>query len=137
MAYSDGYTGHLFEEEVLGCCLAAHRGYMRWHEAAETVCKNQPPRKTLTATALEREVARQAKVPARFFTAVRSTFDIAHGCDAFFEFAGTVVTLDLTMNPHKDSGKADVIVHADEVADIPALAGRIARELRSKCARRV
>ena len=31
----DGYTGHLFEEEVLGRCLAICCGYMRWREAVE------------------------------------------------------------------------------------------------------
>jgi hypothetical protein len=130
--YDDGYTGHLYEEEVLGRCQAQHRGYMQWREAADLVRKNQPTRKAPCALSLEREVSRQLGDQAVFYTAVRSTLDVMHGCDGFFEFRGMVVTIDLTMNPHKDCGKADIIVHKDDVDDLPQLAGRIVRELRSK-----
>lgn len=49
MSRSDGYTGHLFEEEVLGTCKASYRGYMSWRDAAELVRKNQPVKKTPVA----------------------------------------------------------------------------------------
>ena len=134
--FTDGYTGQLYEEEVLGCCIAVHRGYMRWAQAIEEVRTHQPRAKTPVAAALEREVRRQAGSEARFYTAVRSTLDVMHGCDAFFEYCGVVVTIDLTINPHKDCGKADVIISRDDVADLAALAGRITREIHTKLRRR-
>lgn len=124
----DGYTGHLFEEEVLGICKASYRGYMSWRDAAELVRKNQPLKKTRVATRLEVEVGRQLGEVVRFFTAVRSVMDVFHGTDGFFEFRGLVVTIDVTMKSDKDSGKADLIVHADDLENLPMLAGRIAHE---------
>lgn len=131
---SDGYTGHLFEEEVFGRCRALPHGYMRWREAAAEVRKNQPPFKTPVAARLEREVRRQVGGEAKFFTAVRSALDVFHGVDGFFQFRGVVVTIDLTCNPDKDEdcGKADLIVCKDDLGDIPALAARIVREMKSK-----
>ena len=134
--FNDGLTGRLFEEVSLGTCRAVHRGYMRWHEAVETVRKNQPPLKAPMAARLEREVRAQIGEAVRFFTAVRSTLDVMHGCDGFFEFHGIVVTIDLTMNHCKDSAKADLLIQREETTDIPVLAGRVAREMRSKLLRR-
>ncbi len=136
MANLDGYTGHLFEEEVLGRCQATHRGYLQWREAAEAVRKSQPRTKTPVAVKLQSEISRQLGGAVQFYTAVRSTLDVMHGCDGFFEFRGVVATVDLTMNPNKDSGKADIIIHQDDVANLSLLAGRIARELQSKLSRR-
>jgi len=135
--YHDGYTGHLFEEEVLGRCRVRHHGYMRWRDAAKLARTSQPARKTPTAVRLEREVSRQLGEAVVFFTAVGSPFDLFHGVDGFFEFCGTVVTIDLTMNPHKDSGKADLIVHRDDLGDLVAIAARVVRELGSRAAGRV
>ena len=134
--FNDGYTGHLYEEEVLGHSSAHHRGYLRWREAVEVVRKNQPRAHTPIAAKLERAVACELRSSVKFFTAVRSTLDVMHGCDGFFEYSGVVVTIDLTLNPHKDSGKADLIIAPDDVANVPALAERIARELRTKLLRR-
>ncbi len=128
----DGYTGHLFEEEVLGICKASCHGYMLWREAADLVRKNQPAKKAPTAIRLEIEVGRQFGEGVRFFTAVRSAMDVFHGVDGFFEFRGVVVTIDVTTNQHKDSGKADVIVYKGDLENLPVLAGRIAREFKSK-----
>lgn len=58
--------------------------------------------------------------------------DVFHGVDGFFEFHGIVVTIDVTTNPNKDSGKADVIVHPDDLENLSTLAGRIAREFITK-----
>lgn len=128
----DGYTGHLFEEEMLGTCKAPYRGYMSWRDAAEMVRKNQPTKKTETVTNLEKEVGKQLGEVVKFYTAVRSSMDMFHGTDGFFEFHGFVVTVDVTTNLHKDSGKADIIIHQDDLGDLTALAGRISREFKSK-----
>jgi hypothetical protein len=134
--FDDGYTGHLFEEETLGKCLATHRGHLKWHEAMEVVRKNQPRVKTPVAAALEAGVRKETGVPVVFYTAVRSTLDRKHSVDAFFEFRGVVVTIDLTMNDDKDVCKADLLVAKEEIDNIPLLAGRIARELKSRLSRR-
>lgn len=134
--FDDGYTGHLFEKEILGTCLVAHRGYMRWQDAAEMVRKNQPRMKTRVAERLEGEVSRQFGKRVTLFTAVGSTLDCMHGVDGFFEFEGAVVTIDLTTNPHKDSTKADLLVHQDDIENLPHLAGRVVREMKTKMVRR-
>ncbi|OGG68250.1 hypothetical protein A3H77_00270 [Candidatus Kaiserbacteria bacterium RIFCSPLOWO2_02_FULL_56_11] len=134
--FNDGYTGHLFEEEKLGRCNAPYRGHLRWKEAVEVVRKNQPRTKTPFVARLEREVSAQIGSPVAFFTAVRSALDEIHKVDGFFEFQGIVVTIDLTMDPNKDVCKADLLVDAEDVADVPTLAGRVARELRSRLVRR-
>ena len=127
-----GYTGHLFEREVLGECRAAARGHMGYREAAELVRKSQPTKKTSTATRLEAEVGKRLGGAVKFFTAVGSAMDLFHGTDGFFQFEGFIVTIDVTMNPNKDSGKADVIICEDDLVDLTALAGRIAREFTTK-----
>ncbi len=134
--FDDGYTGHLFEEETLGKCLGTHRGHMQWHEAMEVVRKNQPRVKTPVASRLEQEVRKQAGVAVVFYTAVGSTLDLKHSVDAFFEFMGVAVTIDLTMNDDKDACKADLLVVKEEINNLSALAGRISRELKSKLSRR-
>ena len=136
MSYSSGYTGLLFEEEVLGRCRATARGYMKWSEALHFARANQPAQKTPTMRQLERTVRELTGTAATFYTAVRTPLDLYHGVDGWFEFRGAVVTLDVTRNPHKDSGKAHLIVHEDDVGDLAALAGRIARELGMQLSRR-
>lgn len=52
----------------------------------------------------------------RFYTAIGSALDHYHGVDAFFEFGGARVTMDITQNPAKESGyKADFIIGPEEV----------------------
>ncbi len=139
MTSFSGYTGHLFEEEVLGKCQSTHRGYMRWHEAAAEVRKNQPRTTAPVASKLCGELRKKLPgIDIRFYTAVGSTLDLMHSVDGFFEFEGTVsVTIDLTMNSAKDCCKADVLVCESDLADLPALAFRVARELQTKLSRRV
>jgi hypothetical protein len=136
MSQFSGYTGHLFEEKVLGRCRAIHRDYLPFRQAADLVRQNQPPVKAPVAVRLERQVSEMLGSTVKFYTAVRSTLDERHKVDAFFELSGVMVTIDLTMNPHKDSGKADLIVTAEEIENLAALAGRIAREMQSRVARR-
>ena len=103
----------------------------------EFVRSSQPTRKTRAMSRLEREVSERIGGSVNFFTAVGTPLDRFHGIDGFFEFCGVVATIDLTLNPHKDSGKADMVVHRDDLGDLTALAGRISRELKSKLSRRV
>ena len=122
---------------MLGICTVECHGYMSWREAAKLVRKSQPAKKTLLANRLEVEVGRQLGEAVQFFTAVHSAMDVFHGVDGFFEFHGVVVTIDVTINPRKDCGKADMIIHQDEIENLFVLAGRIARELNSRLSRRV
>lgn len=138
MRHHDGITGHLFEEATLGRCAAICQGYESWRKAVEEVRKHQPRQKRPAAVRLENEVVKcfgKLGMSVKFYTAVRSTLDVYHGVDAFFEFRGVLVTIDVTINPNKDCGKADVIVHADDFENLPALAGRIAREFATKMRR--
>ncbi len=132
---NDGCTGRLYEVEVLGQCAAPYRGYMQWREAITLVSKSQPHTKTPFAARLEREVSVLLGKPAAFFTAVRSVLDVKHGVDGFFEFSGIVVTFDLTLNPHKDVAKADLIIGKEDVENVAECARRIAREFRTRLAR--
>jgi len=133
--HHNGYTGHLFEEEVVGRCRVIHRGYMRWRDAAKLARESQPARKTPTAARLEREVSQQFGKAVQFFTAVGTPLDFFHGVDGFFEFEGFVVTIDLTMNPHKETGKAHMVIQQGDLDDISRLAGFIAREMQTQMRR--
>lgn len=135
MRHHDEINGRLFETTTLGRCAAICQGYAPWREAVEQVRKHQPREKRPAALRLEKEVARyfgKLGMSVKFYTAVHSAMDFYHGVDAFFEFRGVLVTIDVTINPNKNSGKADVIVQADDFENLPALAGRIAREFASK-----
>lgn len=136
MSRSDGTTGHLREEEVLGACSAVHREWLPWQKAMELVRKNQPRAKTAAALLLEKELRKEFGVTLSYYTAVRSTLDRIHSVDAFIEYKGVVVTMDFTTNPDKDSCKAHILGDEDDVANIAVLAGRVARELRSQLSRR-
>lgn len=131
----DGITGHLFEEEVLGRCRVRHNGYLRWREAATLARASQPTCQTATVALLERIVSKKIGAAVRCFTAIGTPLDYFHGVDGFFEFHGTVVTIDVTHNPHKDTGKADLIVHPDDLGDLSELAARVAREFATKLSR--
>ncbi len=56
----------------------------------------------------------------RYYTAVGSELDRYHGVDAFFDYFledpdhSVTITLDLTLNPHKEEYKADVVLQASE-----------------------
>ncbi len=137
MSFED--TGTFFEEVTLGHCGATYEGYLKWREAVELVRKCQPCKKRPAAQRLEQEVARRFgkfSLAVKFYTAVRSPLDFFHGVDAFFEFQGILVTLDATINPLKNSGRADIIVHAEDFDDLPALAARIASVFAAKIRRR-
>jgi len=47
------------------------------------------------------------------FPSFQTPFDIWHGVDLFFIYKNRIVTVDLTINPNKDSYKANVIVNPE------------------------
>lgn len=135
-----GYTGHLFEEEVLSVCPISRTdwdgtGYVSFRKSCVMVREHQPAALPITARRLRNRVAEQVGnggEHVRLFTAVGTPLDLFHGVDAFFEFKGIVVTIDLTINPHKDSGKAYFILNEDDITtNLPETAARIAREIKS------
>jgi hypothetical protein len=128
--YNAGYTGRLLEAEVLPQCTDTLTCHLPYKVAMARVRMNQPagwnPKDpaskcmnnfhTLVAEALETTDYSELKL----FSAVGSPLDFFHGVDAFFEFQGRIVTIDVTKNPHKLEGKADFILQEcvleDEIA---------------------
>jgi len=53
----------------------------------------------------------------KFYRTNDSPLDTLFGIDAFFEFRGRVLTVDVTANPHKISHKADIIIQARDLTD--------------------
>lgn len=139
-----GYTGILLEEEVLLECLWSGNGeYVPYCRSMNMVKKYQPWDPTdpssraannlqvLIAEALSIEDYSEVKL----YTAVGSPLDIWHGIDGFVEWMGFTVTIDLTANPLKESYKADIIIHEDEIYDqeqLRIVAEQIAQLLQQK-----
>lgn len=124
-------SGRLFEATLLGHCGSQGQGYIPWKEAARLVRGHQPremrPTPARLLAEVQRLVGRLAEV--RFCTAVGSTLDTFHSVDAFFEIpaCGLMVTIDVTLNSQKTSARADLVLHAEDFEDLPALAVRVAR----------
>lgn len=120
-----GYTGRLFEEEVLGALhITWSRGrFVPFVEALRLAQINQswdPSDPNLrVANDLHAEVALALGLDdwreLRLFSAVNSPLDFFHGVDGWFEFRGRVVTMDVTTNPHKLSAKADFIIRPEDL----------------------
>lgn len=127
----DFISGHLFEEATLGLCPATSCDYMPYHAAVEAVRKNQPRQPRPAIARLEKEIARYG-LPVKFYTAVRSTLDQFHSVDGFFDFDGVLITIDVTMNPSKVTGKADIVIQADDFENLSGLAEKIICELKMK-----
>jgi len=131
-------NGHAFEREILGCCTGVDCRkapvYYPYKKALGFACTHQPVRKSEEIQFLEREISRILGTPTKFFSAVGTSLDVHHGTDGLFVSHGgaTIVTIDLTRNPLKDCGKADMIIHEGDLDNLSALAGQIARELKSK-----
>jgi hypothetical protein len=133
----DGYTGHLFEEEVLGTCRVEWHGYMTFHKSMDLVRSHQPcdptdpsPRQAnnfhaRVAMAMGLEDWSELKL----YSALGTPLDYLHGIDGFFEFKGRVVTFDLTINPNKDEYKADIIITPEMLEKPAELVNRISRQL--------
>jgi hypothetical protein len=97
---------------------------------------NQPKAVPEQASLLRDAVSREVGGNVRFYTAVGSTLDIKHGIDGFFEFAGIVVAIDVTLNREKDVGKADIVVRGEDLDDLSSLAHHIVSEMLTKFKRK-
>ena len=115
-----GYTGHIFESEVLGTCRVRAHGYIKFNQALSEVKENQPndPHHPIgEAGEFHKAVASVMGVDPdklELYTAVGSSLDIFHGIGGFFSFEGVTVTVDVTANSHKDNCKARVLVCMDD-----------------------
>lgn len=63
-----------------------------------------------------------------FFRAADTPLDTLFGVDAFFEFKGRVLTVDITRNPHKQAHKADIVLQGKDIYDEVAL-DTVARDI--------
>ncbi|MDE1974948.1 MAG: hypothetical protein KGI49_00315 [Patescibacteria group bacterium] len=133
-----GYTGRIFEREVLGECRIRARGYVSFRSALGAVFRNQPgsPYEPMgEAGHFHGVVADSMKVRGfnssrlKLYTAIGSALDRFHGIDGFFYFEGAIVTVDATMNPHKDVSRARVIVTAEDAFSQFGEYGQAAHEI--------
>lgn len=142
----NGYTGRLFEEEVLKTCLFQWNGtmeYVPFRKSMRLVMMCQPWDPSDPSTRAGNDLHCQVAMALgledwgqlRFFSALGSPLDRWHGVDGFFEWRGTVVTIDLTIDPTKVGYKADMVVHESDQEDSWASIGeRIADLFRQKTA---
>ncbi|MEK7641664.1 MAG: hypothetical protein AAB365_01565 [Patescibacteria group bacterium] len=124
---NSGETGHIAEEEFLGTCRVCWdgKGYVNYRDAMNMARDNQtdnPSAPRLSgARMLHGAVARELKIAdskqLKLYTAVGTPLDLIHGVDAWFEFEGIVITIDVTMKEQKDRAKANVVVHLQDVAN--------------------
>ena len=129
-----GYTGRLLEGEFLPPVSQTSATYMPYREALRYAMDRQPRgwRPTDPPSRLANDFQYLISDglgtdPSRveLYTAVGSPLDRYHGVDGWVVYGSKRVTFDVTLNPHKDSYKADVIVRptqleiaAAEVADL-------------------
>lgn len=108
MGHYDDHTGRDLECEVLGTVEIEWHGYMSFRESTELVKRDQSKcskRLWMLAELISRRLGAEVKA----YTSVGTPLDVFHGVDAFFEFRGTMVSIDLTLNPTKVCHKADVV----------------------------
>ncbi len=134
----DFYSGRLNERDALGDfkrtpafmrayrAAANERGYVNYRQSVELVEQHYEGDPTNPAKPLANEL-RMAVIDElgletdadmdriKFFTAIGTPLDHFHGVDAWIEFVPEVgpprrVTIDVTLNPNKETHKADVIV---------------------------
>ena len=145
MASHSGYTGKLFEQEVLATCQVSWDGhsYVPFQKALRLVRENQPWDPTDPSKRAGEDLHAQVAIALElddfselsFLSALGTPLDFFHGIDALFEWRGRVVTIDLTTNPHKDSYKADLIIRPEDGDDQwQSVAIEIANCLRIKSA---
>ena len=139
----DGYTGGLFEREVVGKC--QWNGIMEYFPRKQTmdmVRELQPwdpsdpgPSANSLPNNFHASIAEALGVEdwseVRLYTAVGSPLDKFHSMDAFVEFRGQVVTIDLTLNRLKGEYRADITVDFEDIFDrLRSTACKIAAMLR-------
>jgi len=118
-----GTTGRIFQEEVLGSCVVRAHGKMKFYASLKEVLANQPAntfKQNTEAhrfyTAVYNRVRDVGLDPKKLQvrSAIGSNLDW-HGVDGVFTYEGIIVTVDCTINPHKDSTKARVLVTGDDL----------------------
>ena len=120
------YTGRFLETDMFGERFVGEGNveYKKYEAAIEDVKNDYPgnpsdPRPSF-ANDLHAEVVEALGLDdkydeVQFYTAVGSSLDRYHGVDAFFEYNGGRVTLDVTKNPAKAGGyKADLMIGEEE-----------------------
>ena len=145
MKNSEGYTGKIFESEVLPSLSDSWKdeGYFDEERSFECVRNHQewnpsdPNNKV--ANELHYKVAEKLGLDdvneLKFYSALHSPLDKYFGIDAFFEINGALFTLDLSINPHKDVAKADIVVTEKDLHDekeLDNLSQTIARYLQKR-----
>lgn len=98
-----GYTGRLFEYEVLAVCQAPWDGhsYVPFQKALRLVKTHQPWDPTDPSTRAGEDLHCQVALALgledfselSFFSALGSPLDLFHGIDAVFEWKGRVMTI--------------------------------------------
>jgi hypothetical protein len=132
-----GYTGRIFEREVLGECRIRARGRVSFWPALGEVFRNQPgsPFEPTGETAnlydaVRDRLCRKGFHPARLelYTAVGSALDEQYGIDGFFRFEGVIVTLDCTLDSNLDPnhGRRVIITGEDFLLGYPDAAEQAA-----------
>lgn len=117
---SQEITGKTVEQELFGRSerLGRTPEYLKYRQAMDLVRKLQPgdPKDPKSDFAyevfvtVEKLLAIKGEDKLSFYTAIDSLLDHMHGVDGWFELAdGRRVTVDLTTNPNKATGKADII----------------------------
>lgn len=136
----EGYTGGLLEEEVFGRCRGDWDGetYLSFRDSLEYAKNNQPVGWRVSDPAsrfagdLFSLVALKLGLDdwseLKLYGAVGTPLDIFHGVDGFFEYNGEIFTIDLTLNQHKDSYKADIVINP-ETSDLEVVADEIASSM--------
>lgn len=122
------YTGVLFEEEVLCKCTWSWKtsGYVPYKKAIAEVRNNQPkgydptdpnnPAMNDLHCLLCEELSIEDYSDMKLYTAVGSALDRFHGVDAFFEWQGYVVTIDVKV-PSGYTVKANIALSEAELYD--------------------
>ncbi len=123
------YTGKMFEADVLGECVVRWDGqYVSFRKSMEMARNSQPRQIGWVGIQLQKSVSEILGCSAQLFTSINTPLDRFHGIDGWFEVGNGTLTLDLSLNPHKDSYKADLIVSEDDVETVDKLYG-LAREI--------
>lgn len=83
------------------------------------VCNGWNPKKphTEAARAMHTRVAKnlpRGKRELRLFVSIGTTLDVYYGVDAFFEYRGVIVTIDVTISRYKKKAKADFVLTASD-----------------------
>ena len=142
----EGYTGHLAEGEIFERCPGSWdaKTYFDFPKSVEYVKNNQPadwrvsdPKPRLAGD-LFANVAEKLDLDdwedLKLYTAVGTPLDLFHGTDAFFEYEGTIVTIDLTINDKKQQHKADFVINPG-IDDLEVIADAIVSRMKNRKAR--